>query len=74
MIGNPRKCPKGIDIFVECVTGPSGAKGRKSRMRRLDTDFVPVDHIVLRDGECIILFEIWCNSFGKVSTVVSLDK
>lgn len=74
MNDNTRQCPKGINILVESVVDPAEAKGRKSRMRRLKTHFVPGDRILLRDRAGVVLFELSVNCFGKVSTVVPLDK
>lgn len=60
--------------MVDSVTAPAVAKGRKSRMRRLKTTFVPGDRIVAKDDEGFILFDLTVNCFGKVSTVIPLDK
>lgn len=72
--GKPQQCPKGIKVLVESLAYPAVAKGRKSRTRRLETNFVPGDRIVAKDDEGIIIFELSVNCFGKVSTVIPLDK
>lgn len=68
------QCPKGINILLVSVTVPSEAKGRKSRMRRLIIYLDPDDFVTAYDEDGVFLFKLSVHCFGKVSTVVSLDK
>lgn len=71
---NTQQCPKGINYLLVCVTVPSRAKGRMSRTRRLITTLVPGDRVVVFGEDGSVLFELYANCKGKVSTVVPLDK